>query len=190
MKYSALTRLTPLGRLSYPESQMAIKFKHRGVAFTADTPEEAAKFLTLIKQQDEDEARRRWWNRDAISQGGVAGIQAFIEQEIANDWTPELFFQFIESIGRRQQKVLSYLKERRQVTDEELRQELGVSSNQALAGILSGISKQAAALGIPARAVFSFENFRTDGKRRSTYWVSEKFLRIATDSSWPFSPIE
>jgi hypothetical protein len=79
---------------------------------------------------------------------------------------------------------------RRRVTDEELRRALNVSGNQALAGVLSGISKQAAALNIPARAIFGFENLRNAGKRRSTYTVADKFLQIATDMNWPQSPSE
>lgn len=166
---------------------MAIKFKHGGVAFTADTPEEAAQFIALLKQQDADQAQRRWWNREAIRQGGAGAMHAFIEEEVADRWTPDLFVRFIESMGLPQQKALSLLVERRQVTDEELRAALHVPGNQALAGVLSGISKKAAALNVPARAVFTVENFRNSGKRRSTYAVSDKFLQIAAEMSWPFA---
>jgi hypothetical protein len=98
-----------------------------------------------------------------------------------------VFLTFIEHLGESQLAALALLANRHRVTDEELRDALNVPGNQALAGVLSGISKQAAALNIPAREVFSFENFRNAGTRRSTYTVAEKFLDIAEQMNWPES---
>jgi hypothetical protein len=134
---------------------MAIRFKHGGETFTADSPEEAVKLRALLKQQE------------------------------AVDLNPERFLRFIERLGTTQRKAVSLLVTRQRVTDEELRDALSVSGNQALAGVLIGVSRHATALGIPARAIFSFENFRQAGKRRSTYSVSDKFLQIATGMNWP-----
>jgi hypothetical protein len=170
---------------------MAIRFKHGGVLYTADTPEEAAKFTALLKRQDAEEAEKHAWNRAQISQGGPGSVAAYITEEILhNPWKPDVFLRFVRRLGAQQKKALSLLVEHRQISDEELRTALNVPGNQALAGILSGISKQAAALNIPARAIFGFENLRTAGKRRSTYSISDKFLQIATDMSWPSVPQE
>jgi hypothetical protein len=151
---------------------MAIKFKYGGVPFTVDTPEEAAKIMGLLKQQDAEGAKRRAWNRATIEQGGPGAVAAFIEEEYGT-WTPDVFLRFVERLGTSQKAALALLVTHRSVTDEELREVLKARGNQALAGILSGISKQAAALNIPARSVFSFENLRTAGKRRSTYTAAE-----------------
>jgi len=62
---------------------------------------------------------------------------------------------------------------------------LNVPGNQALAGVLSGISKRAVALFIPPRAIFDFENFRVGGKRRSDYLVVDEFRHIAAELNWP-----
>jgi len=172
---------------------MAIRFKHGGELFTADTPEEAVKLRALLKQQDVEKAfelaQKHAWNEMKLHGEGLGAWRALLEEEVMrNPWTPEVFLRFIERLGAKQRTALSMLVTRHSVTDEELREALNVSANQALAGVLSGISKQAAALNIPARAIFIFENLRTDGKRRSTYSVSDKFLQIAADMNWPFAP--
>jgi hypothetical protein len=168
---------------------MAIKFKHRGDSYTADTPEEAAKLVALLKQQDAEDAKRRAWNRATIEQGGPGAVAAFIEEEYGT-WTPDVFLRFMARLGPSQKAALVLLVSRRSVTDEELREALKARGNQALAGILSGISKQAAALNIPARSIFGFENLRTAGKRRSTYTVADSFLQISREMNWPLGSQE
>jgi len=165
---------------------MAIKFKHRGELFIADTPEEAVRMRALLKKQDEQDAKGCF----------VSGVMASIKEQYREaeiraaemQWTPEVFLSFIERLGKPQKTALSLLVTRRHLTDDELRKALNVPDNQTLAGVLSGISKQAASLRIPFRAVYTFENFRNAGKRRSTYAVSNNFLEIATEMHWPSAP--
>jgi hypothetical protein len=54
-----------------------------------------------------------------------------------------------------------------------------------LAGVLSGISKQAGANNISARSVFNIENESKSGEVTKTYVVSLDFLRIANEMNWP-----
>ena len=170
---------------------MAITFKYRGVSYTADTPQEAAETTARLKEQEAQSARKRGWSRFMSKYGSEAEqLMSRMDEELESPWTPEVFQSFIDRLGPPQQAALAVLVTRRHVTDEELRKALKVSGNQALAGVLSGISKQAAALGIPARAIFGFENLRNAGKRRSTYSVADKFLQIATDMNWPSPPGE
>lgn len=161
---------------------MSIRFKYGGVSFTADTPQEAAQTLALFKERDAEAAQKRVWAKFG---GEMEQLRAFVAEEAETPWTPEVFLSFIDRLGDRQQAALALLVTRRHVTDEELRKALKVSGNQALAGVLSGISKQAAALNIPARFIFSFENLRNAGKRRSTYTVADKFWEIASNMNWP-----
>ena len=161
---------------------MGIQFKHRGELFIADTPEEAMQMRALLKKQDTEAAQKRVLARYG---GKMEQLGAFVAAEAETPWTQEVFVAFIDRLGDSQQAALAALVTRRRVTDEELRKELKVSGNQALAGVLSGISKQAAALNIDARDIFSFENLRNAGKRRSTYTVADKFLDIASRMNWP-----
>lgn len=142
----------------------------------------------LLKKQnaeaDLDLARKRWALKHGII-GAIEGIDVMVELDAQTPWTPDIFISFVDRLGGTQKAVLADLVSRHRATDEELRKVANVPDNQALAGVLSGISKQAAALDIPARAIFCFENFRNAGKRRSTYTVSDKFARIAADMNWP-----
>lgn len=157
---------------------MAIKFRHRGELFIADTPEEAIKMRALLKNHDAETRFKMQFG--SLMEQAQAVVE--LQQPI---WTPESFIAFVDRLGAPQRAALAAMVTRRQVTDEELRKAVHVSGNQALAGVLSGISKQAAALGIPARAIFSFENFRHAGKRRSKYSIADDFLKIASDMNWP-----
>lgn len=100
-------------------------------------------------------------------------------------WTSERFSALIYRLGKAQKQVLALLLTKRSLRDDELRKSLKVPNNQALAGVLSGISKQAIALFIPPRAIFNFENFRNGGRRRSDYLASDEFRKIAAELNWP-----
>lgn len=176
---------------------MPIKFKYRGATFTADTPQEAAETLSLLKRREaEEQSRRRArkeeveeFMRRKIAQGSEymkeakALFGSYDESKFA--WTHDHFEALINRLGNAQKVALALLVNRRNITDEELRNALDVESNQALAGVLSGISKQAIALFIPPRAIFDFENIRVGGKRRSDYLVVDEFLKIAAEMNWP-----
>jgi hypothetical protein len=73
----------------------------------------------------------------------------------------------------------------RSLSDKQLRQLLNFGDNKQLAGVLSGISKQAAAHRISARAVFNVENEFKSGDVTKTYVVAPDFLRLANDTNWP-----
>ena len=165
---------------------MAIRFKYGGVSYTADTPQEAADTMALLKEREADIAHKRAQSRVLAKFGGpMEQIKAFVSGEAETPWTPEVFLSFIDRLGGAQQTALAALVKGRRVPDDELRKTLKVSGNQALAGVLSGITKQAAALNIDARDIFTFENLRSAGKRRSTYAASDKFLEIASRMDWP-----
>ena len=67
----------------------------------------------------------------------------------------------------------------------QLRHAVGVETNQQLAGILSGLSKQAAACHLPAREVFTIENESKSGETTKTYVIARHFLETATANNWP-----
>jgi len=100
-------------------------------------------------------------------------------------WSKESFWKFIEALGEQQTKVLSLLVRNKKASDEEIRKLLKVDGNQALAGVLSGISKQAANLGISARSVYTVEDERKSGELSKTYVVSKDFAFVASQMNWP-----
>lgn len=178
---------------------MAISFKYGGATFTVETAQEAADTLSLLKQremevQERREKRERHEQYEAFMQRKMSQGAEYLKeaQELISSydeskfvWTADRFRAFIDRLGKPQKLALGLLVTKRSVTDEDLRKALDVSGNQALAGVLSGISKQAIALFIPPRAIFNFENFRAGGKRRSEYLVQDEFRKIAADLNWP-----
>jgi CRP-like cAMP-binding protein len=112
-------------------------------------------------------------------------MAALAPQVEVSHWTRESFWEFVEAVGEPQQRILKMLVKQHRATDEQLRKALKVDSNQQLAGILSGISKQAGAQNVPARAVYTIENESSAGNVTKTYVVAIDFLRIATEMNWP-----
>lgn len=172
---------------------MAITFKYGGASFTVDTPQEAAETLALLKRAEAEERTRKLEIR-AFMERKISQFQDYRKQyekqlsafdEGKFVWTPDYFQALVIRLGEAQKLALALLVTRRSISDEELRNALKVPGNQALAGVLSGISKQAAALNIPPRDVFSLENLRNAGKRRSNYTIANKFAEIASQMNWP-----
>ena len=161
---------------------MAIKFEYGGVPFIFDTPQEADEMLALLKKREADAAIEQMRSRFF---GYMGEFQQKLNPLVSFPWTRDTFISFLSRLGEPQKAALALLISHERVTDEELRHALNVPGNQALAGVLSGISKQAAAINIPARAIFAFENSRVGGKRRSEYLVAPEFRQIASELNWP-----
>ena len=102
-----------------------------------------------------------------------------------NPWTPRVFSDFVQAIGSSQTTVLVWLFQHTRATDATLRQAVGVASNKQLAGILSGLSKQAAACHLSAREVFTIENESKAGETTKTYVIARHFRDMATANNWP-----
>jgi len=142
---------------------VVIRIKHGGFEVFCDNVSEAAELLRQLGEQD------------------ATG---------KTPWNGGRFTSFIEGLGESQRDVLRILLLTRTVKDVDLRQRLGITSNQQLAGILSGISKQAAARDIPARAVFRINNEYESGERTKYFVVAPEFEKIASDSNWPDAEAE
>src|ERR1035441_2988096 len=87
-------------------------------------------------------------------------------------WTDVKLDTFLQRLGPDQKAILRILVVQTRVTADELRAAVKVDGNQALAGIISGISKQAVALGIGARDVFVIENRRRLGVLSKSFSVA------------------
>ncbi len=154
---------------------MGIKFEHEGKVFEVDTPEQAVSLLDLLERRTAAQSLEHPPESAALSHSPS-------EAEV---WDPQLFFRFIARLGKPQKLALQYLVVRGDAADWELRELIGVADNQSLAGVLSGVAKQALAERIPPRAVFTFQNFRSGGKRSSRYSLAECFREVAKLASWP-----
>ena len=151
------------------------KILHGPLTITCDTPEELKQAMDVIR-------------RDVAERPNV--VTALVARALGkipdrNPWTPRVFSDFVTAIGPSQTTVLARLVRHTRATDAELRHAVGVERNQQLAGILSGVSKQAAACHLPAREVFTIENESKAGETTKTYVIARHFLETATAQNWP-----
>jgi len=93
-------------------------------------------------------------------------------------WTSNDLVDFTGRIMPRQRKLLVFLLNAEEpATDEEIRRELQIPNNRALAGILSGVSKVALALDIDPRRVYKQATTYKNGLPERRYSVTEAFRR-------------
>src|SRR5271156_636600 len=125
-----------------------IRIEHNGIAYFCETVEEAVQ----LGQRLQGEA----------SQFPTATA---LHPQPHTSWTPDLYQRLLARIGPLQRKALDVMLDKRTVTGEYLCEQVGVEGTQALAGVLSSISRQAAALGVSARSIFTIEVSRRGGDR-------------------------
>jgi len=158
-----------------------IKFSFSDMQFECDTVDEVTELLKQLQAEKEKQERR---TRRSPLVALIADLGGWDESH-TSPWTQTSFWIFLESLGEAQKHVLALLVQKRRLSDQELREALQLDSNTQLAGVLSGISKQAGAHNLPARAVFTIENERKSSQVTKTYVVALDFLRIATEMNWP-----
>jgi len=155
---------------------MPFRIKDRRREIDCTTADE---FRDAIRILNEEEERLRQQGQTPLHRlaGNLLGAGRL--------WDGQLFWKFVDNLGEAQKKVLGSLVRRNRMTDEELRIILRLDSNQQLAGVLSGISKQAAALNISAREVYTIDKEFESREVTKTYVIAADFLKIATDMNWP-----
>ena len=167
---------TSLVGVWYNTVKQMFKITRGSTTFSCDTPDELKHLMDAIRQ---DEAARPSV-LDVLVQATRSG-----RIPDRNPWTPPVFSAFVSAIGPSQTTVLAWLVRHTRATDAQLRQVVGVETNQQLAGVLSGVSKQAAACYLPAREVFTIENESKSGETTKTYVIARHFLEMAAAQNWP-----
>ena len=147
---------------------MAIEFKYKGTTWRADTPEEAVALRNELEKSDK------------------AFEPAFERMDhLADFWTPDKFMDLVNGIGPLQQRLLVTIARKPGITSSELVRALGVNSDVALAGVISGLSKQAKQLGVEPKHLFQI-NVTWKGKTKTrTFILDDFFLGAGADQNWP-----
>jgi hypothetical protein len=138
------------------------EIEYRGRIIRCRTAEAANRILGILEQQDTMKDDLGWNDRD--------------------------FTAFTNRIQLQQRKLLAKLLEYGTTTlvqDVKLREHLDITNNQALAGILSGITKVALALNIEPKCVYSQRTRFRKGKPERFYQIGSGFLRAASTCGWP-----
>jgi hypothetical protein len=147
---------------------MAIEFKYKGTVWRADTPEEAVALRNELEKRDK------------------AFIPEHETMEQSYDfWTPDRFVDVVNGIGELQQRLLVAVCRKPGITSKELVRELRMDSEVALAGVISGLSKQLKQLGIEPKRVFGID-VKWKGKIKTRSFLLEDFFRYAgIEQNWP-----
>jgi hypothetical protein len=147
---------------------MAITFEHRGTVFTADTPAEAAALRIELERED-------------LGDGAVA-----YRHGIRSIWTPDKVEEVVTSVGELQKKFLAVLCDAEEVmTSKTLVARMGIDSEVALAGAISGLSKQLRKMSLNPRDIYTV-NIRYEGKAKERSFVLlADFKDVLEELGWP-----
>ncbi len=145
-------------------SLMAIEFQHNGKAWRADTPKEA------IELRDQLEA---------IDRGELPTHKSV--------WSLEKVTDTLNTLGKLQIQLLLYISAAKTVKSSDLILALHLQSEVALAGVLSGLSKQVKEFGVEMKDVIRIDvSWRGKTKERQLS-LSPDFLAAAETAGWPES---
>jgi hypothetical protein len=145
-----------------PFMQHEYEIEYKGRIVRCKTAEAATRILRLLEQEDTSKDQMKW--------------------------SPHDFTEFTSRVQWQQRRLLAALLEHEPttwVTSERLREILHITTNQGLAGVLSGITKVAMSLDIePERVYLQTTRFK-NGKPQKFYRAGSGFLRAAVEYEWP-----
>ena len=147
---------------------MAIEFKYKGTVWRADSAEEAVALRNELEKADK------------------VFVPEFEAMDQAhNFWTPDRFMDVLTGIGDLQRRLLVAVREKPGITGKELVTELGMESEIALAGVISGLSKQLKQLGIELKQVLVI-NVNWSGKSKTRRFILDDFfVGAGMEQNWP-----
>ena len=141
---------------------MAIEFEHRGKKYRADTAREAAELQALLDSQDDQRGRTR-----------------------LKTWSADVTMEFLSGLGEMQAGFLSALAGAGNVPSQTIVEALRLDSEIALAGVLSGLSKQAKKTNINPHDLYVVETQWNGKKRERSFRLSEDFRDSLIEVGWP-----
>jgi hypothetical protein len=144
---------------------MAIEFEHNGTKYHVDTAAEAADLQYKLKQHD-----------------ALHGSYRGDPQKV---WTADLAMDLLNGIGEMQKKFLAELTNRSQLSSSALVERIGIESEIALAGVVSGLSKQLRKMSINPTSLYSVEVvWKGKGKTRF-FSLSSDFRDVLIELGFP-----
>ena len=148
---------------------MAIEFEHRGKKYRADTAKEAAELQFELGRHD--------------AMFGMYG-----SEDSKRIWTADLAMDLLNGIGDAQKNLIAALVEQpfsRSMNSDTLAKKMGLDSEMALAGVVSGLSKQLRKMSIAPADLYRVNvEWRAKGKVR-TFELSADFASALAELGWP-----
>lgn len=151
---------------------VAIEFTHRGKRWRTDTVEEAVALRERLETDDYEAAKA-----DPKTHRSLLRAQS--------NWTADRVWDLLNGLGESQKQLLECLMKRDSTNNELLALFMELDSQVALAGVLSGLSKQVKALGLSPTELYRVDT-SWDGKKRVRYFsLNSEFKVAAQDAGWP-----
>jgi hypothetical protein len=147
---------------------VAIRFEFNNETWEADTPDEAI----ALRQKLEYSMR---FPPDPLK----------VMDKEERFWTLDRFVDAFEGLGEMQRELLIEIHRKRGITSDELVTALRLKSEVALAGVLSGLSKQLKKVGIEPRNVFSIQVDWTGKSKVRSFFLDDFFVAAGKDLNWP-----
>jgi len=146
---------------------MAIKFEHNGTTYQADTAAEAAALQRQLKQYD-------------------ALYDSYQDESARKVWTADLAMDLLNGVGELQKKMLAELAAYgARVKSSTLVEKMGIKTEVALAGVVSGLSKQLRKMSINPTSLYHVD-VAWKGKDKERFFVlSSDFRDALTELGWP-----
>jgi len=153
---------------------MAIEFKHRSKTYRADTPEEAARLVKLLREADRAEGI---YSDDEYSEDG--------DPTYKKVWDLDTFMELMRNLGDLQKDFLESLFAKYQVPSSVVLKELGIDSEVALAGVLSGLSKQLKTMNLASGDLYNVTVKWTGKQKKRLFTLNPDFSTAAIEAGWP-----
>jgi len=143
-------------------SLVAIEFQHAGKTWRADTVKEAIELREQLEAIDSGEAPRR-----------------------KSVWDVEKLTDVVNALGKLQHQLLFRVHEREILTSGELAAMLQLNSEIALAGVISGLSKQVRQYGVELKDVLSIDVTWHGKIKERRFSLRGDFKAVAESIGWP-----
>jgi hypothetical protein len=147
---------------------LAIEFSHRGKIWRADTPEEAIR----LRQQLDVEDLRESTDPEA-------------DAWLLSEWTPEVFANFLLAIGEQQKAAVLIMAEHAGISSAELAKRLKLDNEMALAGVISGLSKQLKTLDLSPDDLYTVKTTWNGKRKERFFFLRDNFRQAAEEAEWP-----
>jgi hypothetical protein len=148
------------------DSLVAIRFIHKGKKWEADTAEEAVRLRKELERED-------------VREVGLAQ-----QMRASTLWTPDTFWNFVQTIGVQQKKAVAALFNNQSLWAADIAEAVGVDED-ALGGVLSGLSKQLKTLELKPSDLYQVHTDWSDGQRRRLFFLQPDFRLSAEEAGWP-----
>lgn len=150
---------------------MAIEFEHRGKKYRVDTAREAAELQFELERHD-------------------AMFGTYGGDSSKRVWTADLAMDLLNGIGDTQKSLLAALVRQpfsHSLRSDQLVEGMKLDSEMALAGVVSGLSKQLRRMSIAPPDLYRVTvEWRAKGKVR-TFHLTEDFANALAELGWPDS---